>query len=205
MKQLILFICMLSVLVVAQSTHARSVYLNGVDISGVRGQTFKKATVKIDDQGNIYITAPGYKVEIQNPAPQKKTPPPPAADKGGPNPSLTNRYYLVTQPSPQGRAQYDFTISVNGLDKKTIPAGSPQQIIEISAWLHRGDNEVVIRGIKNLQEGRKSSSSADKVRVLVGLGQEESKTVKINKVLASVKADASRLSTVKKHFVVNAK
>lgn len=205
MRRLILWTTVLSALFFIQKAHARNVYLNGVDISNIRDQTFTKATVKIDAQGNIYITAPGYKVEIRDPKPQEQAPETTKPDTGGPNSSLSNRYYLVTEPSPQGRAQYDFSILVNGVEKKTIPAGSPQQIIEISAWLHPGDNEVVIRGVKNLQGGRKSSSSSDKVRILVGLGHEQGKTVKIDKVLASVKADAGKLSTIQKPFLITAK
>ncbi len=178
--------------------HARSVFLNGVDISAVRNQTFKKTTVHIDNKGNIRIDAPGYNVEVQEPTQAAK----PKADKGGPNPSLSKRFYLVTQPSASGRAQYDVTFSVNGTERIVIKAGTPQVIMEISVWMHRGENEIVIEAKKNLSGGRKSSSPSDEAKIMVGRGHEENKIVKIDSIKAKVTVKASDLSNVKKHFVI---
>ena len=44
------------------ATAFADVYLNGVNITGVTNQTFEKATVHIDAQGNVHIKAPGYAV-----------------------------------------------------------------------------------------------------------------------------------------------
>lgn len=44
---------------------AGSVYLNGVNIDGLTSQRFERATVRIDEKGNVLIDAPGYKVEVQ--------------------------------------------------------------------------------------------------------------------------------------------
>lgn len=41
---------------------ARSLLLNGVDISAVRGETLENVTVTIDDAGNIALVAPHYEV-----------------------------------------------------------------------------------------------------------------------------------------------
>ncbi|MBU8899413.1 hypothetical protein KRR26_27735 [Corallococcus sp. M34] len=49
---------------------AGSVYLNGIKIDGVTNQRFEKATVRIDEQGNIYIEAQGYAARVMSvPAP----------------------------------------------------------------------------------------------------------------------------------------
>ncbi|MGE0172864.1 MAG: hypothetical protein AB7T49_08770 [Oligoflexales bacterium] len=45
---------------------ARSVYLNGQDISSVRSTTLKNVNILIDDKGSVYIEAPHYKVDEQN-------------------------------------------------------------------------------------------------------------------------------------------
>ncbi len=202
MKRVAIIIALLC-LAATPAAHARTVHLNGVDISAVRNQTFKGATVTIDKNGNVLIDAPGYKVEVVDPpAASSSTTAPPKKNKGGPNPMLQKRYYLVTQPSPGGRAQYDFVISANGVEYKTIKAGSPQVIVEISAWLHKGENEVHVKCVKNLAGGRKSSATTDEARVLIGIGHEEGKTVKIDKIKAKVKVDASQLSKVDKHFVL---
>ncbi|AKF81279.1 hypothetical protein MFUL124B02_19180 [Myxococcus fulvus 124B02] len=52
------------------STLAGSVYLNGVLIDGVTNQKFEKATVRIDESGNVHIEAAGYRVStVTTPAP----------------------------------------------------------------------------------------------------------------------------------------
>lgn len=183
---------------------ARSVFLNGVDISNVRNQTFKDASVSIDKDGNVRIEAPGYKVEVKDPAPNSGTPTPPPMSKGGPNPSLVKKYYLITQPSNDGRAQYDFAVVVNGVEYKTVKAGAPQVIMEISAWLKKGDNEIEIRAIKDHSTSRKSVSPTDEARLIVGVGHEENKRVKVDSVKASVKVNASLNTNVTKHFVLAA-
>lgn len=186
-------------LAVSHTSFARAVYLNGVDISTVRNQTFKKVTVTIDPNGDIRIDAPNYQVEVLEP-PKKEA----VASQGGPNVLLKNKYFLVTQPSLDGKAQYDFVISVNGVEYRTIKAGSSQLIIEISSWLHRGDNEIVVFAKKNLTGGRQSTSSAHEARLLIGVGHEDGKTVKIDKVKAKLSVNASELTDKKKHFVLTA-
>ena len=155
MKSLVIVLA-LAVAIAPVQAFARSVFLNGVDISNVRNQTFKDATVSIDKDGNVRIEAPGYKVEVKDPAPSSGTPTAPPLSKGGPNPALQKKYYLITQPSTDGRAQYDFVVVVNGVEYKTIKAGTSQVIMEISAWLRKGDNEVEIRAIKDTSTSRKS-------------------------------------------------
>ena len=200
----------LMVLLGTTAAQARKVYLNGVDISAVRGQTFKQATVAIDSNGDIRIDAPGYKVEVvdQNQAEKKPAKPIPAAaadDRGGPNPLLTKRYYLVTQPSQDGRAQYDFELTVNGTARKKIRAGTPQVIMEISSWLQVGENEIVIAANKNLDGGQKSTSASDQARIMIGTGGEEAKIVKIDRILVSLRVDATTTSNQHKRFVMKAK
>jgi len=193
----------LAMVLASPLSYARAVYLNGVDISQVRNQKFRKATITIDANGDIRIDAPGYQVEVVEPVKGccADTLPP---SQGGPNPLLSKRYYLTSQPSPNGRAQYDFYISVNGVDYKTIKADAPQIIMEISAWLHRGDNEIVITAKKNVATGRKSFAETDQARLIVGLGHEEGKTVRIDNVKADVKVSAAEITNLEKHFVITA-
>ena len=188
---------------------ARKVYLNGVDISAVRGQTFKEATVAIDSNGDIRISAPGYKVEVVDKTPTEQSPSKPAPpvavnDRGGPNPLLAKRYYLVTQPSTDGRAQYDFKLTVNGVERKRIPAGTPQVIMEISAWLRVGEHEIVIAADKNLEGGQKSTAATDQARIMIGTGGEEEKIVKIDRILVSMRVNASTTSNQHKRFTIKA-
>lgn len=41
---------------------ARIIYLNGNNVSSVRNQTLENVTIRIDENGNVHITAPQYEV-----------------------------------------------------------------------------------------------------------------------------------------------
>ena len=203
-------IVVLIVLTGVTAAQAGKVYLNGVDISAVRGQTFKQATVIIDSNGDIRINAPGYKVELVDQSQTEKAPPKEAPsaispDPGGPNAVLTERYFLVTQPSKAGRAQYDFSVTVNGVKRKEIKAGTSQIIMEMSSWLRVGNNDIIIAANKNLEGGQLSTSPADEARIMIGTGHEEEKIVKIERIWASLKVNASSLANTHKRFNITAK
>lgn len=199
-QKLAVAIIAVAVLAYSPDALARSIYLNGVEISSLKNHTFKNATVHIDDKGDVHINAPGYKVElVDDDAPAS------APDKeGGANAALSAHYYLVTKPSPDGRAQFDFVIKINGVERKVIPAGSPQIIMEISTWLKPGENEVLITARKNMGAGRKSVSTADKAEVIIGTGHEESSIVKIDVVNGSLQVTAAQLSDSTKRIVLQA-
>jgi hypothetical protein len=62
------------------SALAATVYLNGVRLDGVTNQKFEKATVRIDEFGNVLIEAPGYAARVMS------APPAPAAPAATPQP-----------------------------------------------------------------------------------------------------------------------
>lgn len=45
---------------------ARSVYVNGIDISSARNQSLKNVHLRIDENGNVYIEAPHYQVNEEH-------------------------------------------------------------------------------------------------------------------------------------------
>lgn len=47
-------------------TGNRSIYMNGVDVSSSRNQDMRNVHVKIDEYGNIFITAPHYQVSEED-------------------------------------------------------------------------------------------------------------------------------------------
>jgi len=194
-----------ALIAVAPAAMARKVFLNGVDITGVKNQTFKNATVHIDENGDIHLSAPGYKVQLVDADPGSE-PADEANPDGGANPLLRMRLFLATNPSPGGRAQYDLSVSVNGVLRKQIKAGSSAVIMEVSAWFKKGDNKVDVTATKNLGDGRKSVSSADELQLLIGAGTDEDSKVKINQddIKVDFKCNASQTSTLKQSFTINA-
>jgi len=53
-------------LLAANVAVARSVYLNGIDISSSRNQNLKGVNLRIDENGNLYVEAPHYQVNEEN-------------------------------------------------------------------------------------------------------------------------------------------
>src|SRR5258708_35825944 len=63
-----------------------AVFLNGVNIEGVRSQTFEKCrTVRLDEKGDVHLDCPGYQVETPAApvAPAARAPAPPASAAAG--------------------------------------------------------------------------------------------------------------------------
>jgi hypothetical protein len=194
----------LAVVLAASLADAREVYVNGVNVGSLRNQTFKDATVTIDENGDIRIDAPRYEIDVVDEKDRVMGTANGSDDQTGRNPQLQKRYFLAAQPADGGRAQYDIVIKINGIERRVVKAGDPEVIVEVSAWLKAGHNTVEIAARKNLAGGRKSTSPSDSVRVVVGPGHEEGKIVKIDGVSADFKCDASQLADVVKTYEINA-
>ncbi|PTL76349.1 hypothetical protein [Vitiosangium sp. GDMCC 1.1324] len=87
------------------SALAGSVYLNGVRIDGVTNQKFEKVTsVRIDEQGNVYIDAPAYAVKVVNAPPPAAAPVKPAPVAPAPAPTAPAPAPVATSPAPTAPA-----------------------------------------------------------------------------------------------------
>jgi hypothetical protein len=162
--------CLPAILLVAglssltsSSALATSVFLNGVNIDGVTGQRFENCTVTIDDKGNILITAKGY--EVQG-APAKNA----AAEASVSAEPVTKRYFLVSETSAVGLAQYDIDVYVNSQWVKRVAANESQVVLEITKQMRKGRNVVHFTSTKAMKDGRKSTSPAHFVKVHIGEG-----------------------------------
>jgi len=185
---------------------ARNVYLNGVEIGDLRKQTFKDATVYIDEAGDVHISSDRYKVEVvdEDGKPGGAASAVGERDAAGANPQLRQRYFLVTKPSTAGRAQYDVVIKVNGVQRRVVKAADEALIIEVSAWFKAGSNTVELVATKNLRNGRKSFSPEDKMRIILGAGREDGDRVKVDVINVDFNCDASQLDDVRKTTVFQA-
>ncbi len=146
---------------------ARNIYLNGVKINGVRGQTFTNVTVKIDANGDIYIIGKQYKVVVKKPLASgqkpadsaKKGAPAAAAKPSAPvpapaprvpavGPPPTKKYILFAQRTGAQGSGYRLIVRINGKKVTTITVNTPQEVIPITKYLKKGANRVEIEAIK---------------------------------------------------------
>jgi hypothetical protein len=183
-------------LLVASSAQA-AIFLNGVNIDGVVNQTFENCTVKIDEKGNILITAKGY--EVQAPGTTPPAPPTPATPAFEP---VTKQYFLVSDMSSPAHAQFDVDIFINQVWVKRINASDGQVIVDISKHLHKGKNAVHFMATKNIKEGRKSVSPAHYLKLHVGEGSVSGNNVMIDNPLIEYTRTAAEMGTFDDDLVI---
>jgi hypothetical protein len=188
-----------TVLAAAPAALAGSVFLNGVNIDGLTNQKFENASVVIDAKGNILITAKGYEVQAApRPGPAPKAAP--AAE--GPRQPVTKRYFLVTEASAPGMAQYDIDVFVNATWIKRIAHDDQQVILDISKHLKKGKNSIHFAATKNIKEGRKSTTPMHYLKVHVGEGNMGGNNVMIENQLVEYTRTAAELANFAEDFEI---
>src|SRR5437016_1414674 len=156
-----------------------AIFLNGVNIDSLRGQSFEKCkSVKIDDRGDVFLDCPGYQVQ-QQAAPATPAPVVPAAVAT----AITKHYWMVSEDANSAQAQYDLDVFVNSKWIRKIKAGEPQIVLEITKFLNPGPNRILFAATKHLETGRKSASPASFIMVVVGEGEAGGNTVMIDNPL----------------------
>jgi hypothetical protein len=206
-----------------------SVFLNGVRIDGLTNQTFDKvSSVRFDDQGNVHIVAPGYTVktmEVPAPAASAPTAPPvapaapaapaaptptaaPVAPAAPPPPApaaptrITQRYWLVTEQSAQGKTEYDIDLFINSAWVRKLRNGEGQVITELTRYLRPGKNTVRMMASKVLTGPRRSQSAEHVFQVIIGEGNEGGGRVMIDKPLIRFQRTAAQTEDVTEEFIL---
>lgn len=173
---------------------AKSVYLNNVNIDSLTNQKFEGCTVEIDAKGNVFITAKGYKVEVQQP--QQPTQPPLAPK---------SRYWLVTEKSARGMDEWDIEVFINNTFVKKVGSKDEQIYLEVTKYFVAGQNSVMMVAKKRIEGERKSSSPAHYSRVIIGEGQMGKDTIVIEKQLIDYRRNASEMGSYADTFPVELK
>jgi hypothetical protein len=198
-----------------------SVFLNGVRIDGMTNQTFDKvSSVRLDEQGNVHILAPGYTVKtVPAPAPAAPAPVPPApaptppavaAPAPAPTPPavataperLTRRYWLVTEQSASGKTEYDIDLFINSAWVRKLRNGEEQVITELTRSLRPGKNTVRLMASKVLTGPRRSQSAEHVFRVIIGEGNEGGGRVMIEKPLIRFERTAAQTEDATEEFTL---
>jgi hypothetical protein len=153
-------------LLLSPVTFAGALYINGVRADAVRDMELKNVNIRVDADGNVWIDAPRYSVEVvqpggqppapapQAPAPQAPAPQVPVAPVAAPAPLPTapmamsgaevaaGTWWLVTEDNQSVGHTVDVYIS--GVLVKTIKSGDEAVLMDISRYVRRGNNEVLI-------------------------------------------------------------
>jgi hypothetical protein len=188
-----------------------SVFLNGVNVDGLRGQSFEKCkTVKIDDRGDVYLDCPGYEVQAQAaPAPVVPAAAPVAAASLAPAPAapatITKKYWMVSEEANGAATQYDFDVFVNARWVRKIKAGEPQIVLEITKYLQPGPNKVLFASTKHMEGGRKTNSAGSFVKITIGEGESGGNTVMIDNPLVECKRTAAETDNINEEFTLQAR
>jgi hypothetical protein len=181
-----------------------STFLNGVNIDGLRSQSFEKCkTVKIDDRGDVYMDCPGYEVK-EAPAPAAALPPAIAASiPVAPPAAITKHYWLVSE--EKAGAQYDLDVFVNAKWLRKIKGGEPQIVLEVTKYLHPGANKILFAATKRMEGARSNVSPASFLKVTVGEGEAGGNTVMIDNPLVECKRTAAETDNVNEEFSLQAR
>ncbi len=112
----------------AQPAMAGSVYINGVRADAPPPLDLKAVNVRIDAQGNIWIDAPGYQVQVVGG-------PPPA-----PVPMSTLVWYLVSE--DEGSVGGVVDVYVNDRYVRRLQSGQSQVLVDLTSFVQGGTNKV---------------------------------------------------------------
>jgi hypothetical protein len=183
-----------AVLLLASPALAGSVYLNGVRIDGVTNQKFDKVNVNIDEQGNVFIEAPGYNVRQVEGAPERAPEP-----KG----TLTKKYFLVTEQAAPGMTEFDVDVYLNSKWLRKLKSSDEQIVTDITKSLQPGRNTLLFIAKKNVQgASRKSFSKEHFFRVIIGEGQMSGDHVMIDNPVVKFERTAAEASDVTQEFTL---
>lgn len=203
---------------------AGSVYLNGVKIDGVTNQKFEKATVRIDESGNVLIEAPGYAARVMS-APPAATPPAaaapstaPAAPAQAPQAAapaapaapaeevvpdrITRRYWLVTEQTVPGMTEYEIDVYVNSKWIRKLRNNEEQVVLEMTRHLQPGKNTILFTAHKTAADSRRSLSASHVFKVLIGEGNVGGDNVMIDNKLVQFQRTAADTQDVSEEFTL---
>ena len=148
-------------------------FLNGVPIDGVRGQQFSNASVRIDEQGRVFIDAPDY--EVAPPAETVRLKPARLAPGEG--------AMVIFQSQAHGKTEMNVEVLVNGT-KVADEVDPLQSVHDLLAHLKPGKNMIEVK------LGRKGGTGA--MEVVIGLGGIRDSRIELTDTLVSDKVDLPR-------------
>lgn len=146
------------------------ILLNGHQVRGVTGQALEECTVSFDAKGNLVVDAPQYKVLAA--AAQGEQSKETVQPKG----ALKSRYFLFTETDSPGKVPFDFAVSINGKEVKTINSSLNWFTMEVTLFLKAGPNTIEI---KSMRKPDKAGVAQDSFKIRIGKGRPANDTLEI--------------------------
>ncbi len=161
------------------------VYINGQQVRGVTGLTLDNCAVTFNLKGDIYITAPGYKVAAAAAMGEQVRI---VTQPTGPVAAVQHRYFLVTRTNAPGAVPLDFEIYVSGKKVKTISSEENGLVVELTLFLVPGSNTIEIRSLAKATTG---GAPGDSFGIIIGRGAPNAGSLEIDDVLLNYEVKAN--------------
>lgn len=179
---------------------AGGLFVNGVAADGIRNTAFQNCDVRIDELGNVHVTAKGYTVTAVGG-------PGTAAAAGAPVPAqassaLTRRYYLVGLAGRPGEAQWEIDVFINSKFVRKVNGREAQIMVEVTKYLQVGRNTVHLQSARIMPLGPRSSSPQAYVEVVVGEGNHSGGALLVNNPIVRYRKTAAESGTEVRDIVL---
>ncbi len=130
---------------------AVDVYVNGVQVNGLKDQVLEEVTVTFDADGDVRIDAPNVSVGRSSVAVVPEPEPPPLPEAAVASNVPPGRWWLV---SADDRSQgVEIDVRLNGDLVRVIRSGEAQVLVDLAPYLHRGPNQVTLTARSQGRQG----------------------------------------------------
>ncbi len=199
------------------TAYAGNVYVNNtlVDPASMPNVSFEKVTVRVDAQGNLWIDAPGYRIQVMGGSPGAQ----PATMGGSPggvtSPAVVSgslpgmaprpgapptaggvsaaRWWMVTEDG--GTTGHSIEVWINNQLAYTVVSGQPQKIVDVGRFLHIGANQVRISAIS-------ANPAGGSYYVYLGTGSDQSGTVVMDNPIVQFGVSAGKSGTTDRQYTL---
>ena len=180
------------------ATLLAGIFLNGVNIDSVRGQSFEKCrSVRVDEKGDVHLDCPGYHVD--------GSPVIPVAGASLLPSGISKHYFLVTEQNDGASTLYDVDVYVNSKWLRRFRSGEEQIILDITRYLQSGKNKLLFAATKQAAAGRKPGPPGSFLRIVVGEGESSGSQVLIDNPIIELRRTAAETENVNEEFTLQAR
>jgi hypothetical protein len=184
------------VVLVAGAVLAGDVYINGQAVRGITNLTLEGCTVVFNARGDVYVTAPGFKV-LDTAATGDQ-----ASKALAPASNLKNRYFVFTDSDAVGKVPFDFELLVNGQSVKKFTSSDVPLGLELTLFLKPGRNTLELR---STFDPAKMGDATGTYTVRVGRGEPVQGSLEIREILLTYVRKGSEMNNSTDTFDLDVK